>query len=157
MVWILIALPLVTLVMVLVLAFARGPSFPVHLDPPALRTTALVTCIDLESADMLDVLSVAMQRCGYADVSTTYERDGYNTEGTHSTSGKSRTVSPVVIAPSMQLFTGLRVDDAETRDFMRALHQALRVDARVRSVRWVKFEHHNTLPDRSESTPFDGF
>lgn len=157
MVWILIALPLVTLVMVLVIAFTRGPSFPVHLDPPALRTTALVTCVDLESADMLDVLAVAMQRCGYEDVSTAYDRDGYTTAGTHAISGKRRTLSPVVIAPSMQLFTGLRVDDVETRDFMRALHEALRADARVRSVRWVKFEHHNAVPDRSEPTPFDGF
>jgi hypothetical protein len=157
MVWILIALPLVTLVMVLVLAFVRGPSFPVHLDPPALRTTARVMCVDLESADMLDVLAVALQRCGYEDVRTTYDRDGYTTVGTHAASGKRRTLSPVVIAPSMQLFTGLRVDDAETRDFMRALHEALRADTRVRSVRWVKFEHHNAVPDRSESTPFDGF
>ncbi len=157
MVWILIALPLVTLVMVLVLALARAPSFPVRLDPPALRTTALVTCVDLDSADMLDVLAVALQRCGYEDVSTSYDRDGYTTVGTHSTSGTRRTISPVVIAPLMQLFTGLRVDDAETRDFMRALHEALRADARVRLVRWVKVEHHNALPDRSESTPFDGF
>lgn len=157
MVWILIALPLVTLVMVLVLALARAPSFPVRLDPPALRTTALVTCVDLDSADMLDVLAVALQRCGYEDVRTSYDRDGYTTVGAHSTSGTRRTISPVVTAPLMQLFTGLRVDDAETRDFMRALHEALRADARVRSVRWVKFEHHNALPDRSESTPFDGF
>jgi len=156
MMWILIAVPLVVLVMLLVLAFKRGPSFPVHLDPPALRTTALVTCSDLETAEMLDVLEVALRRCGHEDVSTGYDRDGYVVTATHPISGP-RSLSPVVIAPFMQVFTGLRVDAQQTRDFMRAFHEALRTDPRVSTLRWVKFEHHNALPDRSEATPFDGF
>lgn len=157
MVWILIALPLVTLAMVLVLAFMRAPSPHKREDPPALRTIAIVTCVDQDTPEMLDVLEVALRHAGHVDVATGYDRDGYNVVATHEASGTKRWLLPVVIAPTMQLFTGEQRDDVETRDFLRALHQALRADARVKSVRWVKVEHHNRIPDRSESTPFEGF
>lgn len=157
MVWILIALPLVTLVMILVLAFTRAPSPHKREDPPALRTTALITCVDQDTPEMLDVLEVALRRAGHVDVATGYDRDGYNIVATHEASGARRYAIPVVIASSMQLFTGPLQDDPETRGFLRALHEALRADARVKSVRWVKYEHHSQLPDRSEGTPFDGY
>ena len=64
---------------------------------------------------------------------------------------------PVVLAPSMQLFTVAQHDDPETRGYLRALHEALRADARVKRVRWVKREHNHQIPDRSESAPFEGF
>ena len=157
MVWILIALPLVMLVMILVLAFNRAPSPHKREDPPALRTIALITCIDQDTPEMLDVLEVALRRAGHVDVATGYDRDGYNVVATHEASGTKRWLMPVVIAPSMQLFTGAQQDDPETRGYLRGLHDALRADARVKSVRWVKREHNHQIPDRSESTPFEGF
>ena len=157
MVWILIALPLVTLVMVLVLAFTRAPSPHKREDPPALRTIALITCVDQDTPEMLDVLEVALRRAGHVDVATGYDRDGYNVVATHEASGTKRWLLPVVIAPSMQLFTGAQHDDPETRAYLRALHEALRADARVKSLRWIKRELHNQIPDRSETAPFDGF
>ena len=83
MVWILIALPLVTLVMVLVLAFTRAPSLHKREDPPALRTIALITCVDQDTPEMLVVLEVALRRVGHVDVATGYARAGYNMVATH--------------------------------------------------------------------------